>query len=491
MLSRALPLLLLAHALGAQQPQVYLRSAPDRESAAIVAAALAGTPTVVNGEGRLQLPRDTAYGGSVVVLGRETAVASTVHGDVVVLGGDLFLHPGATIDGDVIAVGGGVYDSDLATVRGRRLAFRDVRVDLVRTDSGVAVDLSEEAQDTDAASLTLPVLYGLRGGEYNRVDGAAITWGPRLSAFSSRVVVEPIATYRSERGLVDPGLRIGLDLGSGWSLLASGERTTISNDRWIQSDALNSLTTFVLGKDVRNYYRAERYEAGVQRQLEYDFASVSLMLMGRWEDASSISAGHPWSVWERDDPDGIIRINPPISDGQINSALAGFEWRWGPERLVASASAVVERSFKTPTADDFTQLTLHGELAFSTFGAHTMNFSFHGVATASEETPRQRYVYLGGTGTLSTFDPLQFGGDQLAILESHYDIPISHLDIVPLLGPPVFSVRYLVGSAGVDALPKLEQNVGVRLTWGFMKFSFTVEPVSSYSEFSIGLGLTR
>ena len=64
-------------------------------------------------------------------------VASTVHGDVVVINGDLFLQPGAKIDGRAVAIGGGVYDSQQASVGGEKLSFRDVHFDTVRTSSGI------------------------------------------------------------------------------------------------------------------------------------------------------------------------------------------------------------------------------------------------------------------------------------------------------------------------------------------------------------------
>ncbi|MGH7719951.1 MAG: hypothetical protein ACREON_14060 [Gemmatimonadaceae bacterium] len=487
-------LLLLAQPLHGQRPtHVYLRSAPRGEPAALLAAALGQAHTVLGaGERRVQLPRDSAFGSTVVVLAGETTVASTVRGDVLVLGGDLFLHPGASVDGSVIAIGGGVYDSDLASVGGRRLAFRDLRVELVETDSGVAVDLSSIEPSVEEPVVTLPLLYGLRGGEYNRVDGLVLSWGPRIALGGSRLALEPVVSYRSELGEVDPSLLATLDLGGGWAVRAAGERTTYSNDRWIQPDILNSITTFVLGRDVRNYYRADRFEIGAHRQQEFDVASIALMLQGRTEDASSVSGGHPWSIFDRDDPDGIVRPNPPVTDGRITSAVAGLDWRWAPESFVTGASVMLERSLDTPGGggSDFTQLTVNADLTFTTFGTQSVTFEMHGVATASRDTPRQRYAYIGGTGTLPTFDPLQFGGDQLFLLESHYDIPISRLTI-PFLGPPVFSLRHVLGAAGVDRLPSLEQNLGARVTWGIVRFSYMVEPISDYGEFSIGISSFR
>ena len=54
---------------------------------------------------------------TVISLGRTVVVEGTVHGDVIVVDADLYMHPGGTIDGRAIAIGGGVYESMLAHTR--------------------------------------------------------------------------------------------------------------------------------------------------------------------------------------------------------------------------------------------------------------------------------------------------------------------------------------------------------------------------------------
>ena len=51
-----------------------------------------------------RLFRDSVFDTTVVVLNSDATVASTVHGDVVVVNGDLFLQPGARIDGRAVAI---------------------------------------------------------------------------------------------------------------------------------------------------------------------------------------------------------------------------------------------------------------------------------------------------------------------------------------------------------------------------------------------------
>src|SRR5437764_808505 len=59
------------------------------------------------------LRRDSTYTTTVIVLGRDAIVEGSVRGDVVVVGGDLYMHPGGSIAGRAITIGGGVYESAL------------------------------------------------------------------------------------------------------------------------------------------------------------------------------------------------------------------------------------------------------------------------------------------------------------------------------------------------------------------------------------------
>jgi hypothetical protein len=44
----------------------------------------------------------------VLVVGGDVAVAARVEGDVVVIGGDVYMHPGGAIEGQAVALGGSV-----------------------------------------------------------------------------------------------------------------------------------------------------------------------------------------------------------------------------------------------------------------------------------------------------------------------------------------------------------------------------------------------
>jgi hypothetical protein len=136
------------------------------------------------------------------------------------------------------------------------------------------------------------------------------------------------------------------------------------------------------------------------------------------------------------------------------------------------------------------QSTFDARVGFPTFRDHTFSFEAHVVHTFGDGPPPQRFAYLGGSGTLPTFNILEFGGDRLLFFESRYSIPIERIQI-PIVGSPVLMLRHMIGMAGIDSLPPFEQNLGVRLRVGPLRVDWTIEPVSRDAKISAGLSLVR
>lgn len=480
-------------AIASQEPQqnVALRTPGRGRPGIILQEVLAQPFALVMPDSVIHLPRDSTIDRTVLVLGGDATVASTVRGDVIVVDGDLFLHPGAAIDGRAVAIGGGVYPSSLAHVALGMESFRDVTYDVTRTTDGrVALDwrvISPRRSET----LTFPIVFGVRLPSYTRVDGLVLPWGPRFSLDTGRIVIDPLITYRSDLGAIDPSLTARLSIGRLTTLEARAARATFTNDAWIQSDIANSMTALFVGRDYRNYWRADRGEVLLQRRWERAATGLALELGARTERAWSVNAGGPWSLFGRNDvEDGMRRPNPAVVHGRITSALAGGRFDWERQDVSLMTRVLTETSLDMPDDSRFTQATLDALVGFPAFRNHTFSLEAHAVHTFGDRPPPQRFAYLGGSGTLPTFDLLEFGGDHLLFFESRYSIPIERIKI-PIVGAPVVMLRHMIGMAGVDSLPPLEQNVGVRLRVGPLKVDWTIDPGSRDSKVSVGLALVR
>jgi hypothetical protein len=196
---RGAPLLLLLGAAAgsapAQEPRVVVRTPGPGRPARIVREALASPhELIVALDSTVVVPRDTVIPRSVLVVGGDIKLGASVRGDVVVVDGDLYLHPGAAIAGRAIAIGGCVYHSTLAEVLAGQECYRDVTFAVSRTPAGLALDYRVLAAPQKPTLLSLPLAYGVRLPEYNRVDGLVLPLVPLLSLDSGRIEIDVLGS---------------------------------------------------------------------------------------------------------------------------------------------------------------------------------------------------------------------------------------------------------------------------------------------------------
>ena len=465
--------LLAPSAIGAQD--VVLREAGPERVASVVRHAASQPHALVTGTGRLDLPRDSVVTTNLLVLGRPTYLSSRVQGDVVVVGGDLFLRTGSEITGRAVAIGGAVYRTFLGTVGGPIESYRDDHYAIAAMPERYELVYQARRRDRPPP-FQLAGVQGLLLPTYDRVDGLSLPVGVLLTLGDRAVEVQPTATYRSRLGVVDPGATIRIAPERALRVEADVGRSTRTNDGWIYSDLVNSAVTLAFGNDTRNYYRADGGTARAIVHVERSGVTFEPFVGGRFEKVGPITvATNVFSFSGRTSIEHMGRPNPLVEPGEIGSALLGamLEYRVGPVR--AKLSGEGEHGFRTPAnTSSFTQLTLDGAIEFPTFGSQRLLVDAHAVTTAGDSTPRARYAYLGRGGTLPLLELLEQGGDRLVFVESRYQIPIAAL-VLPMVGPPTLHLRHLMGGAGVGSLPDLEQELGVGVGISVVRFEATFD----------------
>lgn len=474
---------------------IVIRSGGATAAGQSVMRATSGPHVVLYGRGQpVDLTRRMRSPGNLIVIAPRVTLAARVQGDVVVVGGDLFMHPGGRIEKDAVAIGGGVYNSTLAQVGGTRRSFREETFD-VRGESGQLVLTHRVTRvGGEGGAITWPFRVGLRLPSYNRIDGVVVPWGPMIALAAGTITVDPTVTYRSDLGAFDPRVRTSAAL-RGLEAIVDLRRATFSNDKWIRGDFFNSLATLFAGRDARNYYRADRADLSVATRWRVGSLTLEPFIGAvnefGWSSGAELSrASHPWSLFGKDSVNGIYRPNPSVDRGRIESGVVGAIANWSPEDVQVRASASYERAWDAPTTAKFGQLTLDGDVRFPTFGEQRLELRSHAVLSSegSELPPRQRWAYLGGGGTIPTMDLLEQGGTELFFFEGNYLIPIPWIQL-PIIGAPILTLRYMTGSAGVADLPKFTQNVGARLGMRFIGIEYVIDPESKEKEFGIGFSL--
>lgn len=459
------------------------------QSARIIRDALAKPHVVRSGVGKLEFPRDSTITTTLIVVGRPTYLASKVEGDVIVIGSDLFLRPGAEITGRATAIGGTVALTTLGGAKGGTESIRDETYIPGPRSGGIHLVYQKTSMTDPVPMFQGAGIQGFLIPAYDRVDGVSFPIGALITL--GELEIEPTLTYRSRLGKVDPAIEVRTSAEHDIRFEGSAWRDTRSNDKWIYSDLVNSLTTFFNGSDTRNYFRSDGGEGRVFWHTARPGLVVEPYVGGRFEKVSSISGtGDIFTIRSRSDSEHTMRPNPAVEPGSIGSVLAGVLFRDTAGAVISKARLDVEQSVSTMAGtSQFTQVTFDGHVGFPTFKTQTLRFSAHAVGTVGDATPRSRYAYLGGSGTLPILELLEQGGDELLYVESRYLIPVDGL-VLPLVGTPVIAVRHLMGAAGVGSLPSLEQSIGAGIGLSALHFDVDTDVARKRgTRFGVGISL--
>ena len=440
---------------------------------------------------------------TLIVLGRTAAISGRVEGDVLVIGGDLFIRPAAEIIGRAIAIGGGVYPSTLAFVAQGTQSFRDMTYEVRREGDGYRLEY-RSLREHASQPLLFPLLYGFRVPSYDRVNGLSIPFGPTFTFANGRGDATALVTYRSDLGAFDPQLKGRLQLDRRTRVRVDVQRGTFSNDAWIWQDYVNSFSAIALGIDTRNYYRADRAELTVQRIWEYTTSSLEPFVGGTHEKSWAVGPGlgatsGPWSLFGRTDSLGMFRPNTAVPDDRTTYALAGATYLWQPPDLTLRIRSQVEVPIDAVRHDalgaelgsiQYQQVTTDAALGFLTFGEQSYALDVHWVTTLGDTAEPQRFGYLGGSGTLPFLDLLEQGGDQVLLVDQRYSIPLLNVRL-GLLGSPTLQLRHRLGSAGVRKLPAFEQMLGFGVALTVIRGEVQLEPTSRKVRLGAGFTFSR
>lgn len=496
MTARTLPMLLaLAMAAPAAAQQRTGQTTPhiERTGRGILVydraldALLADDYTLVS-ENLLVANGDT-LAGPVLVAGATLRVNGTIDGDLYIVDANVFLRPTAVVTGSIYNLGGGLYPSEQAQVAGvtdepiapyevERLADGSLRIVGTRSRSALVLD----------------GFRGVRIPTYDRVDGLSVGVGAGLLTpplASIEPMVRGWAEYRVERSEFTGGGELSAARGA-TTLAVGAERTTESEDRWIRGDLTNSLSTIWDGDDYRNYYQSDRGWVEARRVFETGQRISNAFLRFQVEDATSLPAGDPWIIRQPDS----IRPNPAVADIRISSLLAGGSVTWDTPNLVGEVAIETEFAFDVLDGErSFRRFAITGEAAIPALADHTLEVEWHfrGPFPGTDSLPRQRWSFVGGSGTLYTYDIAAFPGDRVAFAGLTYVIPLPARLTLPLIGRPSFNLLQTTAAAWTHDIERVARhNLGAELRWPFFYARVIADPENfDEPEFSVNVSFPR
>lgn len=424
--------------------------------------------------------------GDLLVLDARLTLAGAVAGDVVGVEADLFIRPSARVGGDVVNIAGGLYRSEVGRIGGGIVDAPLVRYQVTREDDVIRIVAA-----TEYTALELHGVMGLHLPTYDRVDALGLNWAatyrPRPLG-SIQPALYGMVGYRSGRGAWQGKTELAF-IRAATGFAVGVEELTQTNEWWIRGPLLNTLGYFGLGTDARDYFEARRVYVRLDQSFGRGNAVATAQLRAQVERGRSLGAGDPWTVLG-----GSTRPNLPIDDGTISSLLSSLFGGWRGTGAQLDAGGSVEVAGSALGGDfSFTRFVLWGEWAMHAFRDHTLEveWQLRGPFPGTRSLPRQRWSFVGGSGTLPTFETAQFRGDRLAFVESAYIIPLPERWSLPIIGAPDLEIVHAAGMAWTEAERRgLEQNIGVRLVFLSPYLRVVTDPSDPIDALEIGIGLT-
>ncbi|MGI9038129.1 MAG: bactofilin family protein, partial [Gemmatimonadota bacterium] len=359
---------------------------------------------------------DERVDGDLLILEADVRLSGTVTGDVVAVGGDVFLRPGSRIEGSVLILGGGFYSSQRAEIAGE-FVYRPNDVYAVeRTPGEVRI---RPVRDVPEA-LTLHGLSGILFPTYQRVDEWTLGLGAtvRHVGWGWQPSLEGRLRLKTEHGDLEGTLRQAWYPNSALTFGVEAERVTRTNESWIRGDIANTLSYFFAGDDFRNYYETDRvalYLRGSQTAMWSPIVEV------QWEDARSLEASDQFVLFASDEG----RPNPAIDEGESVGARLGMGFRRATSETSLQVHALLEGA-DADVAGDFSYL--FGELQAAWAGPAAIGHSVEAFLLVrgdlSGTLPRQRWSAVGGLASIPTLPTLAERGARLAYGEVTYLIPV-------------------------------------------------------------------
>lgn len=476
--------LFLTTAAAAQAQQIRTRGYGESDLDLLLSNAIADNPRIITRDTLIK-QGDTIRGNVFVVRSR-FIVEGTILGDLTAVHSNVYLRPTAVVQGRVINAAGGLYPSELAktgSVIDRPLAPYFVVMD---GDVYVIEGMTKRP--------ALKLMAGMQMPEYNRVDGLRAEIGPSL-LLPPVAGFEPSLTgsigYATERKDLIWRAQLGLERNRSSFTAGYESDITRTRDDWIRGAAKNSLSFIWNGKDYRNYYAADRAFAEFRRVVEKGDRTTQYWVTGQKEIARPLIEGDPFVVLKPDS----VRFNPRVQASTVSSVIVGGQSAWTGLTSLFDVSAAFEFAGSALDGDHaFNAFQVSSEYAMQAIANHTLKIvaNFRGPLPGTDELPRQRWTFVGGSGTLYTFDVGQFPGDRLAFVETEYRIPFPPRVKVPLIGKPTLRLMHNIGMAwSRDDNPGFEQNVGVRIQFPFVFVRVIANPkgIDQHVKFAGGVSL--
>jgi cytoskeletal protein CcmA (bactofilin family) len=377
-------------------------------------------------EGDAIIDEQDTIRSNVVVKAGDLTVYGKVDGDVLVVGGDLYVKDDGHITGNAKVINGEVMKDETARIDGyidktssTEKAYRESERKFTRSSTRLNANWVNETTNLDNFIF-----------RYNRVEGLFLGLGSDKKYYwDSRRSYAAYGSFgygfksRGWRGNLGVTRQFAFDEGQLFEIGVEGHNLTDSKDNWIIGVGENTAAAMLIHEDYRDYFRRMGFGISADYAVQQDYLTGQVKVEYLADRYRSMENRTEWALFGGDKR---FRPNPAIEEGDMRSVLASAglstvtKTIYGPEGWsVFVTGEFADRNFGSDFG--FNQYTADVR-RYQPLGRYD-NFNMRlRVGTTEGTVPLQKTFEIGGLSTLNGY-PFKFeAGTRMILLNAEYII---------------------------------------------------------------------
>lgn len=375
-------------------------------------------------EGTTTINKDEVIESNLVVKGGDLTIFGEIRGDVLVVGGTLYVKDGGRITGDARVINGDIVKDDGGVVEGymdktgaRTAGYRESRDRFRTRATKLNVGWANELTTLDDFIF-----------RYNRAEGLFLGLGSEkkyywdgyrdFSGYGSFGY-----GFGSHRWRFNLGLTRQFVVGDEqlFELGVEGHNVTDSKDQWLIGQGENTAAAMLIHEDYRDYFGRAGWGLNATYTMQQDYFIGQLKVEYLDDKYSSMDNRTEWSVFGGDK---LFRLNPPINDGTLRSVVTSLgastvtKTMYGQEGWSAFGTA----EFSEPSFGgqlNFRQYTMDVRRYQPLSRYDNLNIRLR-AGTTEGIVPLQKAYELGGLSTVQVLPFKMLTGNRMLLVNAEY-----------------------------------------------------------------------
>jgi len=387
-------------------------------------------------EGDITVKEDETIRSNVVVKSGDLTVYGKIDGDVLVVGGSLYVKDGGritgnarVINGTVVREHGGIIEGYTDKTSTNSVSYRENRHRFSHPGNSFSAPWISENANLDNFIF-----------RYNRVEGLFLglgtekkyNWDGRrdFNSYGSVGWGFRSHTWRGNLGIARQ-FPLGLD-GSDelFEIGVEGYSLTDSKDNWLIDVHENTAAALLIHEDFRDYFQRNGYAGHVAYYSQKGYLKTELKATYLIDQYASLANNTDWALFGGNK---LFRLNPPIDNGKMRSVLASAG---------ISTKSVTTRGpegWSVFGSFEYGPRSLGGNFNFDRYILDLRRFqplSYYDnlnirvrAGTSDGTLPVQKEYDLGGLGTLNGFPfKADTGYNRMILVNAEYIVNGNFLD---------------------------------------------------------------